>query len=144
MGMGGGGQKICLETCFKSLKNSFTDRPTIFRIEYIFKNAFNFITNGLIRYIYRSRDSSIGVALAYGLYGWGSIPGRGKIFLFSIGAKSALRPTQIPMQWELGVTSQGVKQPGHETDHSLPTSTEVKNGGAIPPLPLCLHGRVLN
>jgi hypothetical protein len=29
----------------------------------------------------------------------------------------------------------GVKWPGREADHSPPSSTEVKNGGAIPPLP---------
>jgi hypothetical protein len=29
----------------------------------------------------------------------------------------------------------GVKRPGRESDHSLPSSAEVKNGGAIPPLP---------
>jgi hypothetical protein len=57
---------------FKSLKNYFTDWPRVFEIEYMFKNAFNLITNALIRYIHRSRDSSIGVALAYGLDGRGS------------------------------------------------------------------------
>jgi hypothetical protein len=29
----------------------------------------------------------------------------------------------------------GVKQPGHEVDHSPPSSTEIKNGEAIPTLP---------
>jgi hypothetical protein len=29
-----------------------------------------------------------------------------------------------------------VKWQGHEADHSTPSSAEVKNGGAIPPLPL--------
>jgi len=28
----------------------------------------------------------------------------------------------------------GVKRPGHEADHSPPTSAKVKNAGAIPPL----------
>jgi hypothetical protein len=31
-------------------------------------------------------------------------------------------------------TQEGVKRPGHETDHSPPSGAEVKNGGAIPPL----------
>jgi hypothetical protein len=49
------------------------------------------------------------------------------------------------MQWTPGTLSPGVKQLGHEADHSLPASTEVKNGGAIPPLPpVCLHAMVLN
>jgi hypothetical protein len=43
-----------------------------------------------------------------------------------------------------GALSSGVKRPGHEADHSLPSNVEVKNGGAIPPLPPCLHGVVLN
>jgi hypothetical protein len=34
-----------------------------------------------------------------------------------------------------GGNSLGVKRPGREADHSPPSSTEVKNGGAIPPLP---------
>jgi hypothetical protein len=38
----------------------------------------------------------------------------------------------------------GVKRQGRETDHSPLSSPEVKNGGAIPPLPHCLHGIVLN
>jgi hypothetical protein len=29
----------------------------------------------------------------------------------------------------------GSKAPGHEADHSPPTSVEVRNGGAIPPFP---------
>jgi hypothetical protein len=32
-------------------------------------------------------------------------------------------------------SSPGVKRPGRETDRSLPSSAEVKNGGTIPPLP---------
>jgi hypothetical protein len=37
-----------------------------------------------------------------------------------------------------------VKQLGREADHSPPSSAKVKNGGAIPPLPLHLDGVVLN
>jgi hypothetical protein len=29
----------------------------------------------------------------------------------------------------------GVRRQGHEADHSPPSSTEIKNGGAIPPVP---------
>jgi hypothetical protein len=38
----------------------------------------------------------------------------------------------------------GVKRLGREADRSPPSSAKVKNGGAIPPLPTCLHGIVLN
>jgi hypothetical protein len=39
------------------------------------------------------------------------------------------------------VPSPELKRPEPESDHSLASSVEVKNGGAIPPLP---HGVVLN
>jgi hypothetical protein len=41
-----------------------------------------------------------------------------EIFLFSTASKSALRPTQPPVQWVLGTVFPRVKQPGHEDDHS--------------------------
>jgi hypothetical protein len=40
-----------------------------------------------------------------------------------------------PIQWVLGDRLPGVKRPGREADHSPPSSAEVRNGGAIPPLP---------
>jgi hypothetical protein len=36
------------------------------------------------------------------------------------------------------------KATGREADHPLPSSAEVKNGGAIPPFLIRLHGAVLN
>jgi hypothetical protein len=76
-----------------------------------------------------SRDSSVSIATGY----W--LDGRGKIFLFSTASRAALRPTQPPIQWVPGVLALKVKRPGREADNSLPSSAEVKNGGAIPPLP---------
>jgi hypothetical protein len=32
-----------------------------------------------------------------------------------------------------------VKRPGREADPSPPSTTKIKNGGAIPPLPICLY-----
>jgi hypothetical protein len=43
-----------------------------------------------------------------------------------------------------GLSPQEVKRSGREADHSLPSSAEVKNGTATPPLPTCLHSVVLN
>jgi hypothetical protein len=60
----------------------------------------------------------------------------GKIFLFSIASRPALRPTQPPIQWVPGAFSPGVKQQALEADHSPPSDARVKNGGAIPPLSL--------
>jgi hypothetical protein len=42
-----------------------------------------------------SRDSSLGIATGYELDDRGSIPGRGKIFLFSIAYRPALGPTGL-------------------------------------------------
>jgi hypothetical protein len=73
----------------------------------------------------------VGVATDYGLDGRCSIPGRGKIPLLQNG----LGPTQPPILWV-----PRLKQPGLEADDSTLYSAEVKTGGAIPPLPLYLHG----
>jgi hypothetical protein len=70
----------------------------------------------------RSRDSSVDVETDYGPHGYSSI-------LFFTGFRPALGPTQPLIQW-----LPGVKRQRREADHSPPTSAEVKNGGAIPPL----------
>jgi hypothetical protein len=44
-------------------------------------------------------------------------------------------PTQPPMQCVLEAIYPGVKRPEREADHSALFGAEVKNGGAIPPLP---------
>jgi hypothetical protein len=54
----------------------------------------------------------------------------GQIFLFSTAFRPALGLTQHPIQ-----CAPGVKRPGCEAAHSSPSSTEIKNGGAIPPFP---------
>jgi hypothetical protein len=52
--------------------------------------------------------------------------------LFSLTSRSALGPTQSPVQWISKAASPGVKRPEHEADNSPPSSAEVKNGGGIP------------
>jgi hypothetical protein len=49
------------------------------------------------------------------------------IFFFSTASRPALEPTQPPIQWVPGALSLWVKRPGCETDHSPPSSAEVKN-----------------
>jgi hypothetical protein len=49
------------------------------------------------------------------------------IFLFTTMSRTALGPTQPPIQWVPRALSLGVKRPGHESDHSPPSSAEVKN-----------------
>jgi hypothetical protein len=50
-------------------------------------------------------------------------------------SKTALGPSHPLIQWVPGALSAGGKAAGGEADHSLPFGSEVKNGGAIPPLP---------
>jgi hypothetical protein len=76
--------------------------------------------------IYKYYTSAVGVATGYGLDGRRSIPGKSKIFLFFTTSRLTLGPTQwVP----------GAKRLESEADHSPPSDVEVKNGGAIPPLP---------
>jgi hypothetical protein len=49
------------------------------------------------------------------------------IFLFTTAmSRTDLGLTQPPIQWVAGTLSLGVKQPGREADHLLPSSAEVK------------------
>jgi hypothetical protein len=46
----------------------------------------------------------------------------------------ALGPTRPPIQWVPEAVFPVVMLPGYEADHSPPTSVDIKNGGAVPPL----------
>jgi hypothetical protein len=48
------------------------------------------------------------------------------MFLFTTASRTALGPTQPPIQWVPGAFSLEVKRPGREADHSRPSSAEVK------------------
>jgi hypothetical protein len=48
------------------------------------------------------------------------------ISVFKTAFRTALGPTQPPIQWVPGALSLGVKQPGREADHSPPSSAEDK------------------
>jgi hypothetical protein len=61
-----------------------------------------------------------------GVLGFESRRGLG-IFLFTTASRTALGPTQPPIQWVRGSLSLGVKRPGRLADHSRPSSAEVKN-----------------
>jgi hypothetical protein len=69
-----------------------------------------------------------GIVLGYGLddqrfKSWQRVG----IFLFTTVSKPALGPTQPPIQWVPGALSLVVKRPGRETDHSPPSSDDIKN-----------------
>jgi hypothetical protein len=66
---------------------------------------------------------------------WVRFPAVQDFSLFhSIQTCSAAHPASYRMGTG-GVSHWGVKRQGREADHSPPSSTEVKNGGAIPLLP---------
>jgi hypothetical protein len=60
-----------------------------------------------------------------GVLGFNSQQGLG-IFLFIIISRIALGPTHTPIQWVKGALSLEIKWPGHEADHSPPSSADVK------------------
>jgi hypothetical protein len=61
-----------------------------------------------------------------GVLGFDSRRGLG-IFLFTAVFRMALGLTQPPIQRVPGALSLGIMRPGRETDHSPPSSVEVKN-----------------
>jgi hypothetical protein len=76
-------------------------------------------------------DSSVGIALGYGLDDRGSrvrFPaGAGNFSLGTTESRTALGPTQPPIQWVPGALSLGVKRPGREADHSPHLVPRLKN-----------------
>jgi hypothetical protein len=90
----------------------------------------------------KSRDRSVGIALGYRLDDRGfrvRFPAGSGNFFFTTASRTALGPTQPPIQWIPGALSLGVKRPGREGCHSLPSM-----GGAVPPLSIRLRGVVLS
>jgi hypothetical protein len=79
-----------------------------------------------------------------GVLGFDSRRGLG-IYLFTTASRTALGPTQPPIQWVPGVHSLGVKRPGREADHSPRSSAEVKELVELYlHSPIRLHGVVLS
>jgi len=66
------------------------------------------------------------------------------IFLFTTASRTALGPTQAPIQWVTGSLSLEVKRPGREADHSHTSSAEVKNAFSYTSTPpVRLHGVIV-
>jgi hypothetical protein len=91
----------------------------------------------------RSRDISVGIATK----GWtarGRFPAVERFFLFFPPPRPHLWPIKPRIQWVLCSLFSEIKRPELEADRSAPFSADVKNGGAKTPLPISLHGLVLN
>jgi hypothetical protein len=68
-----------------------------------------------------------------------------EIFLFTTASRTALGPTQPPIQWVPEALSLGVKRSGREADYSPPSSVEVKVCVKLYlHSPIRLHGVVLS
>jgi hypothetical protein len=87
--------------------------------------------------------SLVGIALGYELDDRGSrvqFPARARNF-FTTASRTALGPTQPPIQWVSGALSLGVKRWGHGADHSPPSSAKVEECVELyfhsPNTPLC-------
>jgi hypothetical protein len=116
-----------------------------YEIDYI---IFNIVIISLFIITSKSRDSSVGIALGYGLddrgLGFDSRRGWG-IFLFTTTSRTALGPTQPPIQWVPGALSLGVKRPRREANHIPPSSAEVTKAWSYTSTPpIRLHGMVLS
>jgi hypothetical protein len=81
-----------------------------------------------------SRVSSVSIETGYALDFPGSILGRARVFS-SPHRPDRLWGTDPSIQWVPGALFLVAKRPGRQPDHSLPSSADVKNGGAIPRLP---------
>jgi hypothetical protein len=68
-------------------------------------------------------------------------PAGARDFLFSVASGPALVPTHPSVQLVPWAVSWGVKRQEPEVDHSPSSSSEVRNGGVLPPLPQTPSGR---
>jgi hypothetical protein len=71
-------------------------------------------------------------------------PGKVKNLHFSVSSRSVLGPTQLPIRLVLWVIFPEKTRPRPETDHPLPTDTEVKKTYVYTYTPpILLHGIVV-
>jgi hypothetical protein len=88
------------------------------------------------------QDSSVGIALGYGLVNRGfESRWELRVFLFTTAFRPTQGPTQPPIQCVPGALSLGVERPVREADHSPPSSAQVKNAWNYTSThPIRLHG----
>jgi hypothetical protein len=86
----------------------------------------------------------VGIATSYGLDGRDSIPDNARFFFPSPQCPDCLWSTPSHLASAHRAVSRRVKRLEREADHSRPSTSKVKNNGAIPPLPQYLYGIMLN
>jgi hypothetical protein len=92
-----------------------------------------------------SRGSMVSDGLRAGRPGSDARGGGGKVFSLLHSVQTGLAPPlQPPIQWVPDALSPGVEPPERGAVHLPPSTAAVKNSGAVPPLPIRLHGMVLN
>jgi hypothetical protein len=95
-----------------------------------------------------SRDTSVGIALGYGLEDRGSrVRFPAGVGNFSLHHRVQNGSGTHPASYPMGTRGSfpGVKRPGREADHSPPCSAEVKNAWSYTSTPpIRLHGVVLS
>jgi hypothetical protein len=67
-----------------------------------------------------------------------------EIFLLSIVLRLVLGTTKPSLHWDSGALSCELNGQGNEADQTPPSNVDVRNGGAIHPLHICIHGIMLN
>jgi hypothetical protein len=109
--------------CLVKHRDNFTFYPVVcpLLLSYLYIPTFNKSENAY----------TVGIAqwysVGYGLNDQGFESRQGlEIFLLTTTYIPALGPTQPPIKWVPGALSLGVKRPGHEAEHSPPSSAEVK------------------
>jgi hypothetical protein len=64
-----------------------------------------------------------------------SIPDRSKNFFSYTAPRQVVGPAPLPIQWVQVALSLRLRRAGREADRSPSSSVELKNDGAVPPLP---------
>jgi hypothetical protein len=83
--------------------------------------------------------SLVGIAMGYWLgrlWNRGSVPGRGKRFIFAQESRQILSPIQSLIQWIRTAPLPELMRLRHEAHKSPPSSVEVQMCGPISPLPI--------
>jgi hypothetical protein len=141
---------------FASLSTRFiSQRSLTWRLSQLSVSGQHFPTFAVLRNVTilsrignkKGHDSSVGIALGYGLDERGSgvrFPAGAGNFSLHHRVQNGSGAHQPPIQWVPGALSLGVKRPRREADHSPPSSAEVKNAWSYTSTPpIRLHGVVL-